>query len=494
MGSLSVQGFTLGIIQPISPLYVENKWRGSTSPELLLLLFAKEITLLDKTGHPLTFKNDPDNKAEMRQFRRLVFDLTARLHLDIKLTTVLEPVGPSFAYFATAVTCATVDKDATQTHCLPPGVRGADISGSNRFDGLTQATGQGDAQYHVGNYLDNDPANTTGAPGASATLERNPALRGQMYRVYSSQVALCVEPDKTGPFEVYPTSPAPKPVAAPVKIVAHPKRRPRPAAPPPVAEAESETGLLTELNLPQFAAAAIVKAAPNAKSPAPAPAPGPAGAGGGHAAASGGGATSSSQVTAALQADRISAIIEKAECAPDELVMQPATEAAYAKSTASFAHVRWRSIAEVVQYLGAIARRDDQPPASWYPVREPSVQLEWPPKEWPPATATPSDPKAPCSAVPEDASLTDEQIATCFASGNPSGVSPQILFSMRRDVEPNQSAAYVAVNYGGRTVYIRKYGPETNDHSFEVIQILSELLNTAKNSSDLPITPQLLIP
>ena len=47
MAALNTRGFTLNIIQPISPVYVASKWSSGISHELLLLLFVKNIQFAD---------------------------------------------------------------------------------------------------------------------------------------------------------------------------------------------------------------------------------------------------------------------------------------------------------------------------------------------------------------------------------------------------------------------------------------------------------------
>jgi len=47
MAALNTRGFTLNIIQPISPVYITSKWNTGISHELLLLLFVKDIQFAD---------------------------------------------------------------------------------------------------------------------------------------------------------------------------------------------------------------------------------------------------------------------------------------------------------------------------------------------------------------------------------------------------------------------------------------------------------------
>src|ERR1700744_2542934 len=45
MASLNTQGFTLGIIQPVSPMYIVSKWSTGLNREFLLRLFIKNSRL-----------------------------------------------------------------------------------------------------------------------------------------------------------------------------------------------------------------------------------------------------------------------------------------------------------------------------------------------------------------------------------------------------------------------------------------------------------------
>jgi len=81
------------------------------------------------------------------------------------------------------------------------------------------------------------------------------------------------------------------------------------------------------------------------------------------------------QVTLALIPNRISAIVDSRACTKDQIVLQPSSEEDFAKKTTGFAHIEWRSIAEVIQYLGAVARNqnNDYVP-SWNSSKSPKPQ------------------------------------------------------------------------------------------------------------------------
>ncbi len=91
MASLNTRGFMLGIIQPISPMYVVSKWDTGIDREFLLRLLIKSINI-QEDGHYRSYLNDPDSPEEMREF-------TARLHawiphMSMRALTVIEPLGP----------------------------------------------------------------------------------------------------------------------------------------------------------------------------------------------------------------------------------------------------------------------------------------------------------------------------------------------------------------------------------------------------------------
>src|ERR1700721_610730 len=91
IASLNTQGFTLGIIQPISPMYIVSKWSTGLDREFLLRLFIKSINLKEATGYH-EYLNDPNSPAVMAAF-------SAKPHtwfpgISMRALTVLEPLGP----------------------------------------------------------------------------------------------------------------------------------------------------------------------------------------------------------------------------------------------------------------------------------------------------------------------------------------------------------------------------------------------------------------
>src|SRR3984957_20367564 len=72
MASLNTQGFTLGIIQPISPMYIVSKWSTGLDRKFLLRLFIKSINLKETNGYH-EYLNDPNSPVGWAHF-------SAKLH------------------------------------------------------------------------------------------------------------------------------------------------------------------------------------------------------------------------------------------------------------------------------------------------------------------------------------------------------------------------------------------------------------------------------
>jgi hypothetical protein len=109
-----------------------------------------------------------------------------------------------------------------------------------------------------------------------------------------------------------------------------------------------------------FQVSYMAKGPPSSSAPAAAPGssqgggnPGGGGGnnGGGSAAPGGMG-----QVTLALQPNRTSAIVPSVMCKGDQFVLHQESEEDFDQGSQRFTHIEWRSIAEVIQYLGAVAR------------------------------------------------------------------------------------------------------------------------------------------
>lgn len=124
-----------------------------------------------------------------------------------------------------------------------------------------------------------------------------------------------------------------------------------------VAGAEANTSDLKALM--GFTAALKPPSSSSGASASPSPAGGGAPQGGGGASGGTSAAGAMPQVTLALQPSRISAMVHNEACNSDQIVLHPTTERQFERENAKFTHIQWRSIAEVIQYLGAIARYQD---------------------------------------------------------------------------------------------------------------------------------------
>jgi hypothetical protein len=88
--------------------------------------------------------------------------------------------------------------------------------------------------------------------------------------------------------------------------------------------------------------------------------PATGGAPGGGGGASPGTAGAMGQVTLALQPNRISSIVPSTMCKGDQLVLHQESEEDFDEESQKFTHIEWRSIAEIIQYLGAVTRYQDR--------------------------------------------------------------------------------------------------------------------------------------
>lgn len=151
LSTLNTQGFIMGIIQPVSPMYVVSKWNDGYDQQTLMFLFIKSMKFADGTE----YLNDPDDPAQMAGFNRLVAELTAA-HVNLKPLTLLNPVGPPLPL------------------ALAPGAKGSAIDMS--LLNLVKSTDGG--ELRVGN---------AACPGSAASS----CVR--LYKEYPPQVALCVD-------------------------------------------------------------------------------------------------------------------------------------------------------------------------------------------------------------------------------------------------------------------------------------------------------------
>jgi len=131
-------------------------------------------------------------------------------------------------------------------------------------------------------------------------------------------------------------------------------------------------------------------------------------------------------------------------------VGEPTTESEFQKYTETLGHIEWRSIAEVFQYLGAVLRQENG--VTWDVPLEPDVV------------------------------------------GSKESARPDTMFVLRAA----GAAAKLKVEYEGEKVGIGSGHIDTargtlNDQSLLVLSMISELVNAAKISSDIPVTQQLQV-
>jgi hypothetical protein len=402
MASLDTQGFMLGIIQPISPMYVVSKWSTGIDREFLLRLFIKSINLKDEHGYH-EYLNNPGSPAAMAEFAQRLHSWLPYLHM--RALTVLEPLGPAFD--PAPVTTTSTTWDNTKKPLVSNKVettQSANAASQSLLGAYEHLMPLANGPFHVGNA-------PPGAPGGKLNL--------QLYREYPQQVVLCV-PHGGLSSEAVTSSTAPMGV---------------------VDQEEEQAMSAYALALKSAAKGGAGSQAP-AASPPSTPGSGTPGAAG---ANSGRPATPAS-LSSNLKLDRIAAILPLGACGQDELVLPPYTEEQNAKNSGTYSHVEWRSIAEVIQYLGAVLRARGEPGATTW-------------------TETGAD----------GTSVTH----TLFALAS------------------NAKGGFAAIEYRGATYTLSTdsdhQSTATRDHSMQALSLLNELVSTAKVSSDIPNSQEIQI-
>jgi hypothetical protein len=139
-----------------------------------------------------------------------------------------------------------------------------------------------------------------------------------------------------------------------------------------------------------------------------------------------------------LKVDRVAAVLPKGACGQHELVLPPYTEEENAQDSGTYSHVEWRSIAEVIDYLGALLRARNTAAAQW----------------------------------------TDT---------DPSGTTvSHTLFQLSSDSRPGfTQVAYRGTRFAIHTDEERDPAAARN-HSLQALSLLNELISAAKVSSDIP--------
>jgi hypothetical protein len=454
MAALNTRGFTLNIIQPISPVYIASKWNTGISKELLLLLFVKDIQFADSFAPSMQdcasnrtspspvgdkslvachhkFINNPDSPGEERAFKAVIESMLPTV--GIKVMSILEPVGPAFPFLTSNPT----------------------TDAKNPLDAYALTTHLGDGQYHVGNY------------------EKTPG-HGQLFRVFANQVAVCAQdPVKTedGTFYIYPVG-ADIATARHAETIRaesagipfdkdweerleafkaqcsngeHPGDRACTAAAALMGKPKSAPGASA------FGSYALVMSAIGGGAAQSAPEPAAGGRAGSNAGNTG---SAMPAVSASLQENRVGAFLRANDCYADQTVREPTTETDFKRYTETLGHIEWRSIAEVFQYLGAVLRRPQG--ISWTVRREQDIV------------------------------------------GSSDGAVPDTMFALRRAGSDDGKRGKLGIDYGGEAFSIGSgmlsgASAPVDDQSLLVLSLLSELVNSAKISSDIPVTQQLQV-
>ena len=138
------------------------------------------------------------------------------------------------------------------------------------------------------------------------------------------------------------------------------------------------------------------------------------------------------ELNAALASGRVSSILDSNDCVSDQIVLAPGADQALESTSPRAARIEWRSISEVIQYLGAIARNQNN-----------------------------------LAAVP-------------------SWDDGQILFHVNHSRSGRISVDYLGEHYSVPGQLAATKGNDAKNHSLEALGLLNELIGTAKESTDLP--------
>ena len=321
MASLNTQGFTLGIIQPVSPMYIVSKWSTGLDREFLLRLFIKSINLKESNGYH-EYLNDPNSPAAMAAF-------SGKLHswlpaVSMRALTVLEPLGPTLdpsSVNSLSTTSEGGAKSARSTRIEKTDVGNA--ANASLLGAYEYLMPLGSGSFYVGN---------------AAPLTPDGSLRLQLYREYPQQVVLCVPRNKLG---IEPLASA--------------------ASAAPLGEDQEEEAALSHYALALKAAAkggAGKTSEPPVSNTGGSTSPGTSASSGAHPQPVG-------SLASNLKVDRVAAILPIGACGQNELVLPAYTEEENAMQSGTYSHVEWRSIAEIINYLGALLRVRNAESAEW---------------------------------------------------------------------------------------------------------------------------------
>lgn len=379
IASLNSQGFIITMMQPISPQYIVSKWHSGYDQRELLQLFVKSIRFSDEK----LYVNDPKNidisasgndakisrekRTGFDQFNQVIATLTGQ-NFQLKSLTLAEPVGPAFALVKTITTKQTPNAVAGDKTVNETDTNYSDLTA------FTLASSLNDGQFHLGNQACDKVSAPTGSP---LPYDKASVTCGQIYRITPSQVALCVptkhrkivsdRDDKNEEMEELYLEPlavdgslikdlivSRKYAAKQINNQAHlPEKTITPS------ELLDMKISLSALALSQVASVSGGGGSKSGGSGGGGVSGGGAsgGSGGGSGGGGGGSQGGMTQISQTLSVSRISAIIPAVACYKDELVHKAETEVTYADSTAYFTHLEWRSVTDLIDFLGEISEK-----------------------------------------------------------------------------------------------------------------------------------------
>jgi hypothetical protein len=147
-----------------------------------------------------------------------------------------------------------------------------------------------------------------------------------------------------------------------------------------------------------------------------------------------------------LKTDRVAAILPIGACGKNELVLPPFTEEQNSGHSGAFSHVQWRSVAEVIEYLGTLLRTR--------------------------------------------AATNGDRWQESNENGN---AVTHVSFNLTADRAPG----FATIEYRGSRYTVHSIAdtsdPNARDHSMEALSLLNELVSVAKVSSDIPNTQSIQI-
>jgi hypothetical protein len=344
--------------------------------------------------------NDPNSSAAMAAF-------SAKLHtwfpgVSMRALTVLEPLGPTLD--SSPVTSVSTSWDASGKNPVSSRTERSDmVNGVNTsllgaYQYLMPLSG---GPFYVGN----------AAPRTSGG-----AVRLQLYREYPQQVVLCVPR----------TAPGSQPITS--------------SSVPLGDEQEEEEAMSSYAFALKAAAKGGAGKGPDSSAPTSS--------GAGNAGSAGNPnfhPQSVGSLSSNLKVDRVAAVLPADACGQQELVLPPYTEEQNAKDSGTYSHVEWRSIAEVIDYLGALLRERNASAGQWTDV---------------------------------DASGATVQ---------------HTLFELSADSAPG--FAHVAYRSATYTIHTadERGASAPQDHSLQALSLLNELVSAAKVSSDIPNSQEIQI-